>query len=75
LAPVYPVSSPYDFSLSVFVKDKVHFSNVKTLQHLKGILEATVMQYAMEIVWQHLNYKLDVCQATNGVHIKITHSK
>jgi hypothetical protein len=47
---------------------------ISLLQKLKGtVLEvtATGTQDTMRHTWKHLNYRLDVCPATDGAHIEM----
>ena len=72
--PRSPDLTPLDFFLWGYVKALVYQVKIKDLFHLKTrIADAinTVTPAMLGRVWQDLEYRLDVCRATNGSHIEL----
>jgi hypothetical protein len=56
------------------VKDIVYHVKINDLQQLKAHMRdivATVTSIVLQITWNEVEYRLDICCATKGTHIKI----
>jgi hypothetical protein len=67
--------TPLDFFLWGFVKDEVCVPPVPiTLNNLKDRIRtaiAEIDQPLLQNVWHEVEYRLDVCRATNGAQIEL----
>ena len=67
--PRSPDLTPLDFFAWGFIKDVVYRRKVRDLAYLgQRIVEAA---HVLINTWQELEYRLDICRATTGVHIKV----
>jgi hypothetical protein len=67
-------TSPLDFYFWGYIKQCVYSVHINSADHLKAsITEAlhSVTPDVLRRVWQELDYRLDVCRATNESHIKL----
>lgn len=72
--PRSPDLTPCDFFLWGYIKNIVYREKIRDLNHLRNrINEAmtTVNKDMLTNVWAELDYRLDICRATNGAHIEI----
>ncbi|GBN79989.1 hypothetical protein AVEN_83560-1 [Araneus ventricosus] len=72
--PRSPDITPLDFYLWGYVKQHVYSERVNDINHLKqGITDVihSVTPDVLTRVWEELDYRLDVCRATNGAHIEL----
>lgn len=71
--PRSPDLTPLDFFLWGYVKNTVYSEKIRDLQHLRQRITAAVAAITPEIIqrtWAEIDYRLDVCRATNGAHIE-----
>lgn len=72
--PRSPDLTPCDFFLWGYIKNIVYSQKLRDLNHLKErINEAirTITQDMLDRVWAEIDYRLDICRATNGAHIEM----
>ena len=72
--PRSPDLTPLDFFLWGYVKDKVYGVKINDLAHLKARITEAINSVTPDMlgrVWDELEYRLDVCRATNGSHIEL----
>ena len=72
--PRSPDLTPLDFFLWGYVKDRVYRVKIKDLTHLMTRITDVINSIRPEMlanVWRELEYRLDVCRATNGSHIEL----
>jgi hypothetical protein len=70
-----PDLTPLDFFPWGFVKDEVYILPMPiTLNNLKDRIRTSIAkidQPLLQNVWHKVEYRLDVCRATNGAHIEL----
>ena len=72
--PRSPDLTPLDFFFWGYVKDKVYQVKIRDLTHLvERVTSAieSIPQSMISKVWREVEYRLDVCRATNGGHIEL----
>jgi hypothetical protein len=72
--PRSPDLTPLDFYFWGFVKQIVYSAHIHNIQHWKQRIReaaASVTPHVLGRVWQEMQYRLDVCRATNGAHIEL----
>ena len=72
--PRSPDLTPLDFFLWGYVKDRVYQVKIKDLTHLKARVTEVIKSITLDMianVWREVEYRLDVCRATNGGHIEL----
>jgi hypothetical protein len=60
-----------DFYFWGYVKQIVYSVHIHNIQHLKQRIRepaACVTPDVLGLVWQEMEYRLDVCRATNAAH-------
>jgi hypothetical protein len=65
--------TPMDCFLWVYVKNSVYGEKIRDLQHLQDRIATAIATVTPEIIqrtWHEIEYRLDVCRATNGAHIE-----
>jgi len=68
------ISSPLDFFLWRYVKDKVFSTKVPDITNLKARITdafATITENMLENMWREIDYRLDVLRATKGAHVEV----
>jgi len=72
--PRSPDLTPYDFFLWGFVKDTVFVPPLSAnLQDLRNRITAAVALVDRDMltrVWNEMDYRIDICRITEGVHIE-----
>jgi hypothetical protein len=68
--PGSPDLTPMDCFLWGYVKNCVYGEKIRDFQHLRDRI-ATVTPEIIQRTWHEIEYRLDVCRATNGAHIEI----
>jgi hypothetical protein len=66
-----PDLTPLDFFLWGYVKNIVYqekIADLRTLRHHITEAVATVTEVMLVNTWREIEYRFDVCQATNGAH-------
>jgi hypothetical protein len=69
-----PDLTPLDFYFWGYVKQTVYSVRISNLQHLKLRIRevaASVTPNVLGRVWQVMEYRLDVCRATNAAHTEL----
>ncbi|GBN36143.1 hypothetical protein AVEN_260616-1 [Araneus ventricosus] len=66
-----PDITPLDFYLWGYVKQHVYSERINDINHLKQRITHSVTPDVLTRVWEELDYRLDVCRATNGAHIEM----
>ena len=72
--PRSPDLTPLDFFLWGHVKNLVYQEKIRDIDHLKTrILDAinSVTPDMLKQVWRQLDYRLEICRATDGSHIEL----
>ena len=72
--PRSPDLTPLDFFLWGYVKDKVYQVKIRDLTHLMARVTEVIESIPPDMianVWREVEYRLDVCRATNGGHIEL----
>ncbi|GBL62149.1 hypothetical protein AVEN_225592-1 [Araneus ventricosus] len=72
--PRSPDITPLDFYLWGYVKQHVYSERINDINNLKQrIMDVihSVTPDVLTLVCQELDYRLDVCRATNGAHIEL----
>ncbi|GBN35653.1 hypothetical protein AVEN_190968-1 [Araneus ventricosus] len=69
--PRSPDITPLDFFLWGYVKQHVYSERINDINHLKQRITHSVTPDVLTRVWEELDCGLDVCRATNGVHIEM----
>jgi hypothetical protein len=72
--PRSPDLTPLDFYFLGYVKQIVYSVRIHNIQHLKQRIReaaASVTPDVLGRVCQEVEYRLDVCRATNGAHIEL----
>ncbi|GBM37372.1 hypothetical protein AVEN_48145-1 [Araneus ventricosus] len=72
--PRSPDITPLDFSLWGYVKQHVYIERISDINHLKQRITVIIHSVTPDVltrVWEELDYRLDVCRATNGAHIEL----
>ncbi|GBM40765.1 hypothetical protein AVEN_157907-1 [Araneus ventricosus] len=70
--PRSPVLAALDFFWG-YIKNIVYSENITDISHLKRRIIAaieTVTPQMLHNTWRLIDYRLDVCRATNGAHIE-----
>ena len=69
-----PEATPCDFFLWGYVKDQVYVPPLPTsIQELKVRIRTAIEAITadmLQTVWNELDYRVDVCRITKGVHIE-----
>lgn len=71
--PRSPDITPLDFFFWGYIKNVVYSEKVRDLVHLRERISdaiATVTPDMIQRTWQEIDYRFDVCRATNGAHIE-----
>jgi hypothetical protein len=71
--PRSPDLTPLDFYLWEYVKQTVS-ETINDIEQLKQLIRAAIASVTPDVlgrVWQEVEYRLDVCRATNGSHIEL----
>ena len=71
--PEAQILSRWTFFLWGYVKNCVYGEKIGDLQHLRDRIAtaiATVTPDVIQRTWHEIEYRLDVCRATNGAHIE-----
>ncbi|GBN79886.1 hypothetical protein AVEN_170203-1 [Araneus ventricosus] len=66
--------TPLDFCLWVYVKQHMYSERINNIIHLEQRITNVIHSVTSDIlarVWEELDYRLDVCRATNGTHIQL----
>jgi hypothetical protein len=69
-----PDLTPLDFFLLELCEEHIYQATINDLQHLKTRIRdavATVTQNILQTTWNEVEYRLHICRATKGAHIKI----
>ncbi|GBN11814.1 hypothetical protein AVEN_177443-1 [Araneus ventricosus] len=72
--PRSPDITPLDFYLWGYVKQHVYSERINGINHLKQRITDiihSVTPIVLTRVWEELDYRLDMCRATNGAHIEL----
>ena len=72
--PQSPDTTPLDFFLWEYVKDKVFSTPVPDITNLKARITdgfATITEDMLENTWRETDYRLDVLRATKGAHVEV----
>ncbi|GBO36066.1 hypothetical protein AVEN_187629-1 [Araneus ventricosus] len=72
--PRSPDITPLDFYLWGYVKQHVYSERINDINHLEQRITDVIHSVTADVltrVWQELDYRLDVCRATNGAHIEL----
>lgn len=72
--PRSPDLTPLDFSFWGHIKNLVYAEKIRDVQHLRERIVncvATVPPDMLARTWEEVEYRLDVCRATNGAHIEL----
>ncbi|GBO06793.1 hypothetical protein AVEN_265090-1 [Araneus ventricosus] len=67
--PPSPDITPLDFYVWGYVKQHVYSERINDINHLKQRITDvihSVTPHVLTRVWEELDYRLDVCSATNG---------
>ncbi|GBN16325.1 hypothetical protein AVEN_182483-1, partial [Araneus ventricosus] len=74
----WPPRSPdltlLDFYLWGYVKQHVYSERINDINHLKQRITDVIHSLTPDVltrVWEELDYRLDMCRATNGAHIEL----
>ncbi|GBM07131.1 hypothetical protein AVEN_177091-1 [Araneus ventricosus] len=73
-SPLSTDTTPLDFYLWGYVKQHVYserISDINTLEQRITDVIHSVTPDVLTRVWEELDYRLDVCWATNGAHIEL----
>ena len=68
------ISSPIDFFLCGYVKDKVFSIPVPDITNLKARITdafATITEDVLENTWRETDYRLYVLRATKAAHVEV----
>jgi hypothetical protein len=71
--PRSPDLTPLDFFLWDYVNNIVYqekIADLRTLRHRITEAVATVTEVTLVNTWREIEYRFDVCRATNGAHIE-----
>ncbi|GBM08565.1 hypothetical protein AVEN_69780-1 [Araneus ventricosus] len=73
----WPARSPYltplDFLFWGYIRNIVYSENITDISDLKSRIIAAIKTVTPQILhntWREIDYRLDVCRATNGAHIE-----
>jgi hypothetical protein len=72
--PRSPDLTPLDFYFWGYVKQCVYSVRINDIEHLNARITEAVHSVTPDVlcrVWQELEYRLDVCKATNRSHIEL----
>jgi hypothetical protein len=72
--PRSPDLTSLDFYVWVYVKQTVHSETINDIEQLKQWITAAIESVTPDVlgrVWQEMEYRLDVCRATNGAYIEL----
>ncbi|GBN28761.1 hypothetical protein AVEN_162291-1 [Araneus ventricosus] len=72
--PRSPDITPLDFCLWGYVKQHMCSERINDIIHLEQRITDVIHSVTPDIrtrVWEELDYRLDVCRATNGTHIQL----
>ncbi|GBM52251.1 hypothetical protein AVEN_39767-1, partial [Araneus ventricosus] len=73
-SPRSPVITPLVFYLWDYMKQHGHSERINDINHLKQRITDVIHSVTPDVltrVWEELDYRLDVCRATNGAHIEL----
>ncbi|CAL1291506.1 unnamed protein product [Larinioides sclopetarius] len=68
-----PDLTPLDFFFWGYIKNIVHSERIADISHLKRRIIAAIETVTPDMLfktWKEIDYRLDVCRATNGAHIE-----
>ena len=71
--PRSPDLTPMDFFLWGYVKNIVYAEKIRDLVHLRERITAALTTVTPEMIqrtWSEIDYRFDICRATNGAHIE-----
>ncbi|GBO08300.1 hypothetical protein AVEN_171614-1 [Araneus ventricosus] len=71
LPPLSPDITPLDFYVWGYVKQHVYSERINDINHFKQRITDVIHTVTPDVltrVWEELDYRLDVCRATNGAH-------
>jgi hypothetical protein len=72
----HPICRPTNYFLWDYVKDIVYVPPLpQDINDLKDRIRravATTERHMMQMVWQQINYRLNVCTATHGAHTELS---
>lgn len=71
--PRSPDLTPLDFFLWGYVKNIVYAEKIRDLPHLRARIFASIATVTPEMLhntWREVEYRFDICRATNGAHIE-----
>ncbi|GBL83628.1 hypothetical protein AVEN_196449-1 [Araneus ventricosus] len=66
--------TPLDFYLCRYVKQHVYSEHINDINHLKQRTTNVIHSVTSDVftrVWEELDYRLDLCWATNGAHLEL----
>jgi hypothetical protein len=68
-----PDMTPLDFYFWGYVKQTVYSVRIRNIQHSKQRISEIAASVTPDVrrVWQEMEYRSDVCRATNGAHIEL----
>lgn len=72
--PRSPDLTPLDFFLWGYVKNIVYSEKIRNIDHLRQrilVAVASVTPVMLTNTWREIEYRLDICRATNGSHIEV----
>ncbi|GBM40191.1 hypothetical protein AVEN_80191-1 [Araneus ventricosus] len=72
--PRSPDIKSLDFYFWCYVKQHVYSERINDINHLKQRITDVFLSRTPDVltrVWEELDYRLDVCKATNGAHIEL----
>lgn len=72
--PRSPDITPLDFFLWGYVKNLVYSEKIRDIDHLRQRIVAAVESVTPDMLtntWREIEYRLDICRATNGSHIEV----
>jgi len=68
------ISTPLDFFLWGYVKDKLFLTPVPDITNLKARITdafATITEDMLENTWRETDYRLDIIRATKGAYVEV----
>jgi len=72
--PRSPDLSPLDCFLWGYIKNIVYDEKIRNIQHLQERITSaieTVTRDMIQKTWQEIEFRFDVCRATNGTHTEM----
>lgn len=71
--PRSPDLTPLDFFFWGYIKNIVYAEKIRDLDHLRERISSAILTVTPDMIgrtWQEVDYRLDICRATNGAHIE-----